>query len=125
MVRLILHRNDNRRSSFVIGCQWMGCPAVVISRYNKHSTLVRKMIRLYILYFFTVFAQMIAGVLPLLWLHHRVTAVFLIPATVAAAIFFYLLRRHRAPRQVAYTIYAALYLVVVMLYSFLHVAHPR
>jgi len=78
------------------------------------------MIRLYILYFFTVLAQMAGGVLPLLWLHHRVTAVFLIPAAIGVALFFYLLRRHKAPRQVAYTIYAAVYLLVVMLYSILH-----
>lgn len=83
------------------------------------------MIRLYLLYFFTVLAQMVGGVLPLLWLHDRVTAISLIPAAVSGAIFFYLLRLHEAPRQQAYTVYAGLYLVAVIVYSLVHVAHPK
>jgi drug/metabolite transporter superfamily protein YnfA len=91
---------------------------------NKDS-LACKMPRLYFLYFFTVLTQMVGGVLPLLWLHDQVTAIFLIPAAIAGAMFFYLLRRHETPRQKAYTVYAALYLGAVVLYSALHVTHPR
>lgn len=84
------------------------------------------MTRLYVLYFFTFVSEMVGGILPILWLHARITAEFLVPAAFAGAMFFYLLHRHDTPRQKAYTVYAALYLVAVMSYSFLqnHVAHP-
>ena len=74
------------------------------------------MTRLYFLYFFTFLAEMVGGMLPLLWLHQRVTAKFLIPAGIAGAMFFYLLHLHDVPRQKAHTVYAALYLVAVALY---------
>lgn len=85
------------------------------------------MIRLYFLYFLTFLAEMVGGVIPILWLHHRVTAIFLLPAAIAGSIFFYLLHRHDAPRQKVYTVYAAIYLAAVMLYLLLgeQVSHPR
>lgn len=83
------------------------------------------MTRLYFLYFFTFLSEMVGGMLPLFWLHQWITAKFLIPAAIAGAMFFYLLHLHNFPRQKAYTVYAALYLVAVMLYYLLqnHVAH--
>ncbi|WP_409521332.1 hypothetical protein [Massilia sp.] len=85
------------------------------------------MIRQYTFYFLTFLAEMVGGVIPIFWLHHRVTAIFLLPAAIAASIFFYLLHRHEAPRQKVYTVYAALYLAAVTLYFLLgdQVSHPR
>ncbi|AWL03023.1 hypothetical protein ACFOHT_02530 [Massilia oculi] len=85
------------------------------------------MIRLYLLYFLTFLAEMIGGIIPIYWLHHRATTIFLLPAAIAGSIFFYLLHRHAAPRQKVYTVYAALYLAAVMLYFLLgeQVSHPR
>ena len=85
------------------------------------------MIRLYLLYFLTFLAEMVGGIIPIFWLHQRVTTIFLLPAAIAASIFFYLLQRHAAPRQKVYTVYAALYLGAVMLYFLLgeQASHPR
>ncbi len=85
------------------------------------------MIRLYLLYFVTFLAEMVGGVIPIFWLHHRVTAIFLVPAAIAGSIFFYLLHLHGAPRQKVYAVYAALYLVAVMVYFLTgdQVSHPR
>ncbi|THC40221.1 hypothetical protein [Massilia sp. Mn16-1_5] len=85
------------------------------------------MIRLYLLYFFTFFAEMVGGVIPIFWLHHRVATIFLLPAAIAGSIFFYLLHRHQAPRQKIYTVYAAFYLAAVMLYFLFgeQISHPR
>lgn len=85
------------------------------------------MIRLYFLYFLTFLAEMVGGIIPIFWLHHRVTAIFLLPAAIAGSIFIYLLHRHEAPREKVYTVYAALYLAAVMLYflSGEPVSHPR
>ena len=85
------------------------------------------MIRVYFLYFATFLTEMVGGIIPIFWLHHRLTAIFLLPAAIAASIFFYLLHRHEAPRQKVYTVYAALYLAAVMLYFLLgeQVSHPR
>lgn len=85
------------------------------------------MTRLYVLYFFTFVSEMVAGVLPIFWLHGLIAAEFLILAACAGIMFFCLLHLHNTPRQRAYAVYAALYLAAVILYYFLqnHVAHPN
>lgn len=70
-----------------------------------------------LLYLASFVTQMIGGLLPLMWLHHRVPAWTLIPAAMSAATFFMLLRLHEKPRERFYTIYAGIYLVAVMFYS--------
>jgi len=78
------------------------------------------MIRMCLLYFVTFVFEIVAGAIPILWLHNRVASWFLIPASIAGLSFLGCLRLHTAPRQTAYTVYAAIYLIVVMCFSLVH-----
>lgn len=53
----------------------------------------------YLLYIFTFVAQMVGGMLPVLWFHDRVSDKFLVLAGCAAVVFFYLIGLHPPPER--------------------------
>jgi len=79
----------------------------------------------YFLYISTFVAEMVGGMVPVFWLHDRVPDKLLIVAGFAVVVFFYLLKSHHPPRQKAYNIYAAIYMLAIMSYSIMenHVEH--